>query len=77
MQLNLFEVKSGESCLYLRCKNIQKEKELTAYGFISGVNVDVISKTKYSIVIRVLDGVFSLNRKLASEILVEVKKYER
>ena len=77
MQLNLFEVKPSENCLYLRCRNIQKEKELIAYGFISGVSIDVVSKTKYSVVVRVLDGVFSLNSKLASEIIVEVNENDR
>ena len=77
MQLNLFEVKPSESCLYLRCRNKQKGKELIAYGFISGVSIDVVSKTKYSVVVRVLDGVFSLNSKLASEIVVEVNENDR
>ena len=72
MQVELFDVKKNKSCKFVRCKDSQKQKELFSYGFIFGVEIEILSKAKHCVVVRVLDGVFSLNCKLAKEILVEV-----
>lgn len=77
MTKNLFDVKKTNRCKYIKCVDERQGKELVAYGFIRDVEIEVVSKTKYGIVVRVLDGVFSLNYKLAQNIIVEVDSYAR
>lgn len=72
MTLNITKLNCGEKGRFKLCRDIKKTKELIAYGFINDVQVEVVSKTKHSVVVRVLDGLYTLNYKLAENIVVEV-----
>ena len=74
MIVNLYDVKRNQTGKYIYCKDNNKGKELVAYGFFVGVEIDVVSRTKQGVVVRVLDGLFSLNKYLAEKIMVEVEK---
>lgn len=73
MVINLFELNKNKQAKYISCEDVAKGRELRSYGFVPRVNVEVVSRTKHCVVVRVLDGLFSINKVLAGKIKVEVK----
>ena len=56
---------------FISCLDSNYKSSLRAYGFIEGVLVNVLRKTKRGLVVEVLGSKYSINLKLAEIIEVE------
>lgn len=69
--MDLIGVVKHGSCKFVKCRDDDLSKVLRSYGFISGVQIKVVSKNKHGLVVEVLGTKYSINLNMAKIIEVE------
>lgn len=68
--MKLSDVKKIGKFKYSGCKDLKFSNNLKAYGFIKGVELEVVRIAKSMCVIKIMGCVYSVNRSLADVILL-------
>ena len=72
MITSLFELDINSTGVYVGCEDKKLEKDLYSYGFIFGIKVRLVSKSRHGVVVEVLDGCYSINKNTAK--IIKVKR---